>query len=193
MKNQGVLMYRFNYAWIILVISFSLLSGCHSAPLSEESSAEADIEEVVFARNGNSDINSANLNKQLAELRRVTAPYNRFVAAQEDGYTDRITECMSSPEGSMGFHYAKSGLIDARAAVDEPESLLYEPEPNGRLRLVGVEYIVPFDAWTESDPPSLFDQHFHRNEEFGIWALHVWVWNHNPNGLFADWNPRVSC
>jgi hypothetical protein len=26
-----------------------------------------------------------------------------------------------------------------------------------------------------------------------FWELHAWVWRHNPNGLFDDWNPRVSC
>jgi hypothetical protein len=52
---------------------------------------------------------------------------------------------------------------------------------------------VPFGAWAGSEPPELFGQHFHRNEAFGIWALHVWVWRNNPSGLFADWNPRVSC
>jgi hypothetical protein len=61
------------------------------------------------------------------------------------------------------------------------------------LRLVGVEYVVPFGAWTAPEPPVLFGQHFHRNETFGLWALHVWVWQHNPSGLFADWNPRVTC
>jgi hypothetical protein len=41
----------------------------------------------------------------------------------------------------------------------------------------------------------LFGQRFHWNEFAvgGIWALHVWLWRHNPAGLFADWNPNVSC
>ena len=24
-------------------------------------------------------------------------------------------------------------------------------------------------------------------------ALHVWAWKLNPHGMFADWNPGVSC
>jgi hypothetical protein len=31
------------------------------------------------------------------------------------------------------------------------------------------------------------------NEAFGLWTLHVWLFKHNPNGLFADWNPLVRC
>jgi hypothetical protein len=27
----------------------------------------------------------------------------------------------------------------------------------------------------------------------GIWYLHVWIWEPNPSGLFADWNPSVTC
>ena len=39
----------------------------------------------------------------------------------------------------------------------------------------------------------LFGETFHRNDGAGLWVLHVWLWNHNPAGLFADWNPTVSC
>jgi len=23
--------------------------------------------------------------------------------------------------------------------------------------------------------------------------LHVWLWKHNPAGMFAEWNPGLSC
>jgi len=26
-----------------------------------------------------------------------------------------------------------------------------------------------------------------------VWALHVWAWRENPSGLYANWNPKVSC
>jgi len=56
-----------------------------------------------------------------------------------------------------------------------------------------VEYIVPFDEWTEEDPPSLLGQEYLPNEEGGFYALHVWLWKNNPSGMFFDWNPKVSC
>ena len=28
-------------------------------------------------------------------------------------------------------------------------------------------------------------------EQFGLWELTVWIWEHNPNGIFAFKNPRV--
>jgi hypothetical protein len=26
-----------------------------------------------------------------------------------------------------------------------------------------------------------------------FYELHVWLFKHNPRGLFDDWNPRVTC
>jgi hypothetical protein len=99
---------------------------------------------------------------------------------------------MTDPKlGGMGFHYGKTSLIDGRVAVDEPELLLYEPQSNGRMRLVAVEYIMPLQL--SATPPRLFGRDFSVNAAFGIWALHAWVWKDNPSGMFADWNPRVTC
>lgn len=149
--------------------------------------AEADVASATAEAEG------MGIAGDLAKLIRVTAPYHSFERAQADGYTAKLTECMSDPAGGMGYHYGNPAFINGSVAVTEPEVLLYEPQKNGSLRLVGVEYVVPFGAWTAPLPPELFGQHFHRNEAFGLWALHVWVWRHNPSGLFADWNPRVSC
>jgi hypothetical protein len=27
----------------------------------------------------------------------------------------------------------------------------------------------------------------------GFYIKHAWVWMNNPAGMFADWNPEVSC
>ena len=77
---------------------------------------------------------------------------------------------------------------------DEPELLLYEPEKNGRLRLVAVEYIIPYTFHSrDAAPPELFGQKFIQNDVFQLWGLHAWVWKENPSGIFANWNPRVNC
>ena len=131
---------------------------------------------------------------QLAQLRALTAPFHRFETAAKAGWGTRITGCFSDPSaGGMGYHYGNTALIDGRVNALEPELLLYEPQKNGRLKLVAVEYIVPFDLWTDAEPPSLYGQSFHRNEAFGLWVLHVWHFEHNPSGIFMDWNPRVTC
>jgi len=111
--------------------------------------------------------------------------------------------CVSGPEqGAMGVHFVNFALVDGKLEAKAPEALIYEVK-DGRARLVGVEYIVPVDAWhpTEGEPPVpvLEGQVFHFNESpnrFGLpafYELHVWAWRDNPNGTFADWNPRVSC
>ena len=131
--------------------------------------------------------------QDVASLRRLTAKFHSFDAAVAAGWSAKITECFESPDGGMGFHYGNPAIIDGRVDVLEPELLLYEPQKNGKLRFVAVEYIVPFTAWTSSAPPKLYGQSFHRNEAFGIWALHVWHERQNPRGMFADWNPKVNC
>ncbi|HXT19625.1 MAG TPA: hypothetical protein VN923_02635, partial [Thermoanaerobaculia bacterium] len=134
------------------------------------------------------------LDRELADLRQVTNPFNDFARAQTSGYTAQLTSCLSQPAlGAQGVHYARPELIDGGVTLLEPEVLLYEPQWDGGLRLLGVEYIVPFTAWTGSAPPALLGQSFRRNEQFGVWALHVWLWRSNPSGMFADWNPSASC
>ena len=137
---------------------------------------------------------SGQVERQIAQLRQRTAPCHIFEKAAAAGWDTRITDCFSDPKlGGMGYHYGNVALIDGTVELLKPELLLYEPTKNGRLRLVAVEYIVPFGAWTAAEPPKLYGQSFHRNEAFGLWVLHVWHFRHNPSGMFADWNPTVSC
>ena len=98
---------------------------------------------------------------------------------------------MSDSTGGMGYHYGKTAFIDGNARLLEPEILMYEPQRDGSLQLVGIEYVVPLSA--AANPPSLFGLEFHRNEAFQLWVLHVWLYKDNPSGMFTDWNPTVSC
>ena len=137
---------------------------------------------------------SAATEQQIDKLRGATARFHDFDAAAAAGWGAQITGCFSDPQlGGMGFHYGNPALIDGTVEALKPELLLYEPQKNGKLRFVAVEYIVPFDAWTDVNPPTLFGQSFHRNEGFKLWVLHVWHFRHNRTGMFSDWNPVVSC
>ena len=111
--------------------------------------------------------------------------------------------CVSGPEeGAMGIHYGNGDLvIDGELHADRPKLLIYE-QRDGRLRLVGVEFLVFVYDWNEAGnaaPPVLSGQQFHlvnSPNRYGIpafYELHVWVWKHNPHGTFVDWNPTVSC
>ena len=59
---------------------------------------------------------------------------------------------------------------------------------------MAVEYIIPYAFHSrESAPPVLFGKPFVQNDVFQLWGLHAWVWENNPSGMFANWNPNVNC
>jgi hypothetical protein len=96
----------------------------------------------------------------------------------------------------MGFHWGNLAYIQDGGAVNllQPELLLYEPEKNGKLRFVGVEYIVPFtDHPASAAPPTLLGHQFSQVPEAGVWGMHIWVGRNNSSGIFSPWNPKVSC
>ena len=133
--------------------------------------------------------------QDLAALRAAVSPLHNLRRATEAGFDVDVTGCLENPPiGGMGHHYAMTSRIDGAPPVaDQPEILVFSPKSNGKLQLGAVEFIIPYPAWTAATPPSLFGETFHRNDGAGLWVLHVWLWRHNPSGLFADWNPTVSC
>ncbi len=95
---------------------------------------------------------------ELAALRQATAHLHRFENAAPSGWDVQLTGCLEIPAGGMGFHYGNMDfLLDGEANLLEPDVLVYEPQPNGRLRLVALEYIAPVDPAVEpGTPPQLF-------------------------------------
>ena len=129
--------------------------------------------------------------QRLARLRAATARYHDLEKANDAGFDTEVTGCLSDPAGGMGFHWADLSRFDATVEETNPEILVFAPKPGGGTRLVAVEYAVPLTA--SATPPTAFGREFHVNTRFGLWVLHAWVWEPNPAGTFADWNPRVSC
>lgn len=162
-------------------------------PACERAPAPLAPEQPRFSH-GDHDRGAAGLGRQLADLRRVTAPFHSFDRAVEAGYSAQITPCWEHRTlGAMGYHYGNPELIDGTVSLLEPELLIYEPQPGGHMRLVGMEYIVPIDAWKGASPPTLLGQEFHPHSFLPIYKLHIWLWRNNPRGIFADWNPKVTC
>jgi hypothetical protein len=173
-----------------LLAGIALLAGCSGEPITTETTADFQV------RASESQSFGPAVSKDLAALRQVTAPFHQFERGRDAGWSTQITPCMTDPGGAggMGFHYGKPRLIDGTASVETPQLLLYEPEKNGKLRLVAVEYIIPYSFHSrEAAPPRLFNQDFQRVDSFGLWGLHAWVWKENPSGMFAAWNPTVNC
>lgn len=134
--------------------------------------------------------------KGLETLRQATEPYKDVAVAVDDGF-EQFLPCTENPEGpgAIGVVYANLDRLDLNIDLSKPEVLFYEPQQNGDLQLVGGEPVVPIGDWDESNsnPPSMFDREFHRNEDHGLYGLHMWSWRENPEGDFAFWHPDVSC
>ena len=151
---------------------------------------------------------NATLQDELAQVRQVTARFHDLDAALEAGYElgwvngsgiRIITGCVAHPTaGAMGYHYFNQELVDDLAVNElEPEVLVYESAPNGRRKLVAVEWVVPGPNTNPpgvTDPPSLFGMPMHiLVPAVGFYLKHAWIWKPNPAGMFADFNPKVTC
>jgi hypothetical protein len=138
------------------------------------------------------------------KVRAATARFLDVNVARAEGWVP-ATPCVSGPNsGAMGVHFVlPSRVPDGVLNADEPEALIYEPLRNGALRLVGVEFIVLAGDWARLHPEGgtpAVDGHLTNYvgepNRYGLpafYELHVWAWEHNPNGSFADWNTQVSC
>lgn len=137
--------------------------------------------------------------EQIQQLRTVLSAFEDVNAAKAAGY-EQFGECMSSGQGAQGTHFRNPALIED-PALDfmQPELLMYEVTQDGSMRLVGAEYLVFQKAWHEAgneQSPALLGREFSLNTTLldePFYALHAWVWHYNPLGIFANWNPLVSC
>lgn len=138
---------------------------------------------------------------QLAAIRRETGKFQRVETALAEGYAPQFG-CVSHPEhGAMGIHHINGDLF-ADPTIDplRPEAVMYEPQADGSLKAVGIEYVVLQDAWHaagHADRPSLMGNEFKLTTNFfdvpPFYALHLWLWEENPAGLFTSYNPNVAC
>jgi hypothetical protein len=141
----------------------------------------------------------------LKTVREATARFHDVAVAEQEGYR-LMFGCVSGPDyGAMGLHYVKMPLVvDGKVDPTEPEIVIYEPLPNGKLRLTGADFLV-FKADWDADPshegraPEILGQLFHQFDSpnrFGLpafYTLHVWAWKENPAGTFSNWHAKVSC
>lgn len=140
---------------------------------------------------------------------------NKCVDAQMLGFP--------AEQGAMGLHYVRRDLLGlsntpqgqgrvsgtgTHTDFAKPAMLVYEPRADGSLELVAVENLVFKKAWElagNDKPPSFRGNPYlllsdnpktpldeaHRYEPH--YELHAWVIRENPLGMFAPFNPRVTC
>jgi hypothetical protein len=142
--------------------------------------------------------------KELAQVRQATDKYHDVNVALADGFI-RTPACVASPDGGMGIHFVNvARIMDPAVNILEPEILLYSETEDG-MKLIGVEYFYGIGAPDTHVPnpappaPVLFGRTFdgpmeqHDPGQPPHYDLHVWLWKANPSGMFAPWNPNVSC
>jgi hypothetical protein len=170
---------------LLTVVGVALSACADEAPLAPETPVVAKAKANLPA--------SADLQTALATLRSATARYHDLDAAIADGFV-LLHPCEERPgEGPVGAVYVDPSRLDGIIDPAAPEALVYEPARNGRFKLVAAEFAVPYIAWSEPDPPEFMGAVFQPEGEFGVYGLHIWIWRHNPEGMFAEANPRVSC
>ena len=115
-----------------------------------------------------------------------------------------LHSCIASLDntGAMGFHWLNPANLNTALDPTAPQVLVYAPDKHGQLKLAALEYVIFQDAWYANHAagtmPMLFGQEFMPNNgvRFQIpafFALHVWLFQDNPSGMFASYNPNVSC
>ncbi len=139
--------------------------------------------------------------RQLAALKRSLAPFQDVRAAEAAGFIP-VSGCEVSDEGGMGVHYLHPGRAAQAPDATQPSILLYEPTADGSMRLLGAEWFqadADQDVHTDVDRPTLFGKAFDgpmpgHNPMMPVhYDLHVWLYDSNPAGVFAPWNPSVDC
>lgn len=188
--------------WSVAVVALAAAAGISAcnlggATLTEERRVVASQPVAVEAAHRGhgsptfKELSASDL-RAIAQVRAATARFHDIRVAQSESYdTQYPAGCAISSEGGQGFHWLKEELVDDEVNILEPELVMYEPQPGGSMRLVGVDYVVPYVEG--SSPPTLLGREFAHNVPLGVWALHIWAWAPNEKGTFAPWNPSVSC
>ena len=135
-----------------------------------------------------SDLSAENLS-DLARARKATARFSRVEQAEAEGYIN-LNFC----EEGEGCHWLKPSLLDGEFDPKQPEILLYVRDGDS-WRFVAVEYAVPLSLSPGVAPAGLSgsaDTWRENSEGVGLWELTVWLWLHNPNGMFEQHNPRTQ-
>jgi len=147
---------------------------------------------------------------ELAQVRRATARFHDLDTAKAAGYelgwvngatppVRIITNCVANPTaGAMGYHYFNAELMaDNAVNLLEPEVLVYATGDDGELELVAVEWIARGPNTLPpgpAEPPSVLGTPMHiLVPAVGFHIMHAWIWKPNPAGMFADFNPDVTC
>lgn len=178
---------------VVALILGSMAAGRATAQSTHNHAASSQVQRLTTAQGA-----------LLKAVRESTARFKDVSVAEAEGYS-LLFGCVTGPDsGAMGLHYVNMALVGG-GVVDatKPQIVIYEPQPNGQLRLIGADFLVMADQWDKAHPgegaPQLMGQLYHYFESPNrfrlapFYTLHVGAWKPNPNGAFVNWHPNVSC
>jgi hypothetical protein len=159
---------------------------------------------AVFTLALQSPAQQTHQDKLVEIVRNATQRYQNVANASPE-YGPALGCVSGSDHGAMGVHYV-NGKFDGTTLSSEgqldatqPQALIYEPQANGEMKLVGVEFIVFASAVPANVNPQVEGHlmvYVGSPNRYGLPAffeLHVWAWKDNPQGAFVDWNDHVNC
>ena len=176
-------------ALLLMLVVAACERGAPTSPSSipSDALATAPVSGLVGS-SGHQHVNvelTPEMRQQIAALHPLFARYHDLDKAIADGY-EFVGPCVSDPAlGGMGDHYSLNAEIDfgrgdGTYALDRPQYLVYAPQKNGGRRLAALDYTVPYEKWQSPEPPSFFGIPFTRNDGFGVWMFHIWLFEQNP-------------
>ena len=166
--------------------------------------------------------------EDLEVIRAATEKYKDVNIALAEGFIpDPSGHCVSAAAeglpaewGAMGIHYINPKLLQITATeprvngnsthtdFTRPAILLYEPQEDGSLVLLGIENLVWVEAWKtagNTDIPMFMGRKWDMmsddpatdgDEAHGFmphYDQHVWLFRENPTGTLSPFNPAATC
>jgi hypothetical protein len=178
----------------IWIIGLAAVTACGPAQDADDTAADAGAETADMPDHATGDMLTDDDRASIARVAGAVEAFRDVEAAKAAGYTEQYPAgCAFSAEGAQGIHYMNPALVDGRVELLTPELVMYEPQADGSMVFVGVDYAIPFDQWQNPEPPTILGRPLMRNEALSVWALHIWSPRVNPSGTFAVWNPAVTC
>jgi hypothetical protein len=200
----------------LLALCAVVLAGCNAdSPMQTEHGMHAHDLSLASLSSSTSAQTLADLKQLSAPFHDVSTAVDSGYSLLQAPPATAPDGCISSTsEGGMGYHYTRgNNLADDSISLLDPEFLVYAPK-NGprkdgeaRTRLAAFEYFLPFTAkWPApgtagftrapklhdfSTTRGLPDVEFAPTNRFGGWMLHIWLWENNKDGMFANWNTGV--
>ena len=191
----------------LVSVAFAVRAFGQIRQVSNTAAAVPDVEAIRKATERFRDVKVALAEGYIAD------PTGMCVTAEMEGLPRQL--------GDMGIHYFRPDLLGITGPPNPrvsgtgthtdfrtPGVLIYEPQPDGSLRLVAVENLVFEKAWREAghtEPPQYAGNAYYHmvdnpvtaaDEAHGFephYELHAWLYRENPSGTFAQFNPRASC